>query len=317
MDVVEFHASEKNDAVFDQYYNAILRSFAKHYLNHDELVAELKRDNIKLLPTFINDRLIAACSLCIEKEKYGSPYYASIHRLTVDPEFRGLGYGYLTNKKAFEYAKEIGCKHIYCSVVANVEGKSGGNKPNLRELDICINKLKYKPTGYRFVDLPDFGRIEDKQYTSTIVVWRNINDKEKTDYSYNLNKLFDYYNSSKNFKIFKQNPDKFLTLLSPKKTGAEIACSSSIEHFSHSNFLPTYFLPKYGDNKETIFFGFRYHKILTRTASGINISDFNYKELSKYLKNDGLLNLAKIIQKRITERSEIVYSDPIIKIRNL
>lgn len=314
---MELYVSEKSNTLFNQFYNVILRSFAKHYLNHDELVAELKRDNIKLLPTFVKNRLVATCSLCIEKEKYGSPYYASVHRLTVDPEFRGLGYGYLTNKKAFKYAKEIGCKHIYCSVVANVEGKGGGNKPNLRELDICINKLKYKPTGYRFVDLPDFGRIEDKQYTSTIVVWRNINDKEKTDYSYNLNKLFDYYNNSKNFKIFKQNPDKFLTLLSPKKTGAEIACSSNIEHFSHSNFLPTYFLPKYGDNKETVFFGFRYHKILTRTASGTNIADFNYEELKKYIKDDSLLNLAKIIQKRIASRSEIIYSDSIIKTRNL
>jgi len=314
----EFLPIEKGVAIFDQFYETMLRSFAKHYLNHDELVTELNKDNVKLLPIFVNDKLIATCTLCIEKLDHSNlPYYASVHRVTVDPEFRGLGYGYLANKRALEYASEIGCKHIYCSVVANFEGKGGGNNPNLRELSICTNKLGYKPTGFRFVDLPDFGRLEDKQYTSTIVVWRNTNNEEEDNYSINLNELFDYYSNTENFDILDKNSDKLVTMLPPKKTGAEVAFSPHIECFSHSNFLPTYFLPGYGDGEETIFFGFRYHKILTRVADGQNIADLNYENLGRYINDGRLLNLAEIIQKRIIERSDIVYSDPIIKINNL
>lgn len=315
--MVEITPARKDTVIFDQYYETILLSFAKHYLNHDELSTELNKDNIQLLPIFVDGRLIATCTLCIEKYNSETPYYASVHRVTVDPEFRGFGYGYLANKNAFEYAKQIGCKQIYCSVVTNVEGKGGGNNPNLRELNICINKLGYKPTGFRFVDLPDFSRIEDKQYTSTIVVWRDIDDEKESHYDYSLAKLFDYYNDSKNFVISGKKPDKLLTMLSPKKTGAEVAISPHIEHFSHSNFLPTYFLPRYGENGETIFFGFKYYKILTRVASGTNIADINYEELGKCVYNRKLLNLAKSIQRRIVERSEITYSDPSVKIKNI
>lgn len=315
---MEIVPAKKNVGIVSEFYETMMKSYAKHTLTYSELEGEINSENIHLFPIFQNNRMIATGSLLVEKLDFESaPYYGSVHRITVDPEFRGLGFGTAVNKNALEYAAQIGCKQIYCSVLINTEGIGGGNDPNLSELNICTNKLSYKPTGYRLVDLPDFSRVDDLQFTSTAVLWRQIDGEDKSQvYEVGMQTLVNYYDNSNNFDVL-DVLESNLHIYPPKKTGATLASSTNIDDFIGTEYLPSYFLPYYSENLKTVYFGFRYDRILTRTSSGSNVADINYALLSNQLNNNLLINLLEKIQERIIQRTEIIYGDPKIKENNI
>lgn len=315
---MEIGPVRKSVDIVNGFYETMMKSYAKHTLTHSELEGEINSENIYLFPIFQNDKMVATGSLFVEKlDLENVPYYGSVHRITVDPKFRGLGLGTVVNKNALRYAAQIGCKQIYCSVLVNTEGIGGGNNPNLSELNICINKLSYKPTGYRLVDLPDFSRVDDLQFTSTAVLWKQIDEEDKShSYEIGLQELISYYNNPNNFELLDASDGK-LQIYPPKKTGATLASGTNIDDFRGTKYLPSYFLPFYGNSLETIYFGFKYDKIRTRASEGNNIADINYTLLSNQLNNNLLINLLEKIQERITQRTEIVYSDPKIKENNI
>lgn len=315
---MEIMPTVKTEEIVKEFYDTMMCSYAKHTLNYAELRQEINNDNVRLLPISYEGKVIATSSLFIDKfDPNGNPYYGSVHRLTVNPKFRGRDLGILANKNVLEYAKQIGCKQVHCGVLINIEDMGGGNNPNLAELNICLNKFSYKPTGFRLVDLPDFSRVDDLQFTSTAVLWKQIGGEDKSHaYELDLQNLMNYYNNSNNFKILDVSRSK-LHIYPPKKTGAILASSTNIDDFKGSEYLPSYFLPFYSDNLETVYFGFKYKKIMTRASQGPNVADINYQLLTNELNNVLLIKLLIQIQERIVQRSNIAYSDPIVKKNNI
>lgn len=311
---------KKTSSVVSDFYKTMMKSYVKHTLNYKELMQESSNINVTLLPYLYKGRMVATCSFFIDKTNpNGKPFYGSIHRISVLPSLRGNGLGTQVNKTALKYAKQINCQYVYSSAVINVEGAGGGNNPNLGELKICINKLDYMLTGFRLVDLPDFGRFADKQHTSTAVVWKPLNKHvNMTDYNIATKKLVSYYNNTKHFGMirnWKKNSD--LSEIKGKRPGVSIGISTEIEDFSGTPYLPTYFLPFYGPNKETVYFGYKYKIVLTRVSRGWNIADLNYPLLKRVIKNAEYINLSRDIQKQIIKRARIIYSNPIIKKKNI
>lgn len=316
---MEIMPTDKTDEIVKEFYDTMMLSYAKHTFSYNEIRKEISSENVILLPIFYQGKIVATSSFFIEKvDSKNNPYYGSVHRVTVDPNFRGLGFGTMANNNVLTYATQIGCNQIYCSVLLNIEGMGGGNKPNLAELNICINKLSYKPTGYRLVDLPDFSRVEDLQFTSTAVLWKPIGKEvEKNVYEKGLQELINYYNNPHNFEILSKDQDNELQIYPPKKTGATLASSANINDFIGTRFLPSYFLPFYGDSLKTVYFGFKYDKIRTRASEGNNIADINYQLLANQINNNLLVDLLVKIQERIVQNFETIYCDPKIKENNI
>lgn len=313
--------SVSESEIIEEFYRVITLSYAKHTLNFSEFKKEAFRDDVYMIPIFKEGHVVTTGSLFIDKKNEDNrPYYGSIHRIAVHPKFRGKRLGVKVNQMTLDYAQKLGCEHVYCSAVLNVEGsEGGGNSPNLAQLNICLSKFGYQITGLRLVDLPDFGRKNDLQYTSTAVLWKPLKDINESKQICRVakEKLFFYYQEQSNFEIYKNLEYKNkLKVITTKKTGAKLAASSKLEDFSHTSYLPSYFLPFYGQNKEVVYFGFHYKKVLTRTSDGPNVADLDYRLLRSFI-TDEWLDFSKKVQEQIVSRTKVIYSDPFIKENNL
>lgn len=313
--------ARKSALVITDFYRVMMKSYTKHTLNFKMFQKEVSSREVSLVPIIYKGKIQATCSLAVDKTNPdGKPYYASVHKVTVLPELRSKGLGIQANANALKYARQIGCHFIHCSAVINVEqARGGGNQPNLRELAICVNKLNYLLTGFRLADLPDFSRSVDRQYTSTVVLWRPIKKMTKMrSYFLAKKKLITYYKNLNNFKIsINWRKNSKLYEESGKRPGIVRAGSSKIEDFANTPYLPSFFLPFYGPKKETMYFGYNYKTILTRASKGWNLADINYYSLSKVISDNDFVSLSKVIQKHIVKRALIKYSSPSVKKNNI
>ena len=314
-------AADKSIKIISDFYKTMMKSYTKHTLNYKKFSDEAAKDNTSLLPIICKGNIQATCALIVDKtNSEGKPYYASVHRVTVLPKLRGKGLGTRANANALKYAKQVGCRFIHCSAVINVERTlGGGNRPNLRELKICVNKLGYLVTGFRLTDLPDFSRTVDRQYTSTAVLWRPLSKRVKIkSYFLAKSKLISYYKGPDNFKV---SPDWRgncgLHEENGKRPGIARATSNKIENFANTPYLPSFFLPFYGPKNETIYFGYKYETVLTRASNGWNIADLNYSLLEKCISDNDFIDFSKKVQKHIIKQALISYSNPAVKKNNI
>jgi len=301
----------KNESSIKEFYGVMTSSYAKHTLDLPSFLAEAKKENIKLFVIKDKGMIISTLSLVIEN----NDFYTSIHRVSTLGEYRNMGLATKMYKHAMTYSQKLGRKYIFCSAVINVEGKGGGNLPNLANLHINLYKLGYLPTGFRLLDLPDFGRIKDIQQTSTCVVWKPlINKYDYSKYLDSVEKLINFYKENNKMKIVANNKNiKKLNIIKYcEKTGVNLASSTNINNFVNSGYLPMYFLPNFESDRRNVYFGFNYKIILTRAYKGDNIADLNYKLLGHIIDKKWIW-LVKKIQKQIALNFDIHYSKNFIK----
>lgn len=303
---------QKNPKKIREFYKTMMLSYAKHTLSFKEFQEEVKNESVHLLTISINNKIVATCSFFVEKvDSNNRPYYGSIHRVTVDPKFRGQGLGIEINKIALDFGKQLGCKYVYCSALINVKGLKTGGLPNLGQLNICINKLGYVPVGFRLLDLPDFDNKKDKQFTSTVVLWKPLGIiKDNKNYILAKENLFLAYNSKPRSKLIINRKIIKPYIISYKKTGAKLVGLGNIHCFEGTDLLPSYFLPFYGKRHDTVYFAFKYGTVLTDAKkNNSNITGVSYKLLRSIISDSEWIDLLKNIQKGIIQNSSIQYAE--------
>jgi hypothetical protein len=327
-----------SDLERDQIVNIFAQVYPNYPLDAEGIRDFISSPNVKTV-CVKNEQgeIVGVGFLEIESQSNG---YGSVTGVAVLPNQRKKGLGVLINDRLIQLAQSEGLKFLQSDPVLNFEGptdgagqtrQGGGNNPNLANLKITLTKFNFLSTGFSlggFRDISgELGR-DGEQDTSVIRSVRAIDLSEIRDFNEQYiiatAKLEAYWDSTPSIPAdYTQGNLQDENILNGNNNRIKIATSTKIEDFQGASFLPTYFLPCYTKENETVYVGVYYEQgIRTRTSRGQedeNIFDLDKAAISITLSDPNKSKLLTQIITGITLNYEnrIQYSDPSIKAKNL
>ena len=327
-----------SDLEREQIVNIFARVYPNYPLDADGIRNFISSPNVKTVCVKSEqNKIVGVGFLEIETESNG---YGSITGVAVLPNQRKKGLGVLINDRLIKLAQSSGLRFLQSDPVLNFEGltsetdeiiEGGGNTPNLRNLKITLTKNGFLMTGFSLGGFQDISRKlgkEGEQDTSVVRSVRAIDLSEIRDFNEKYRnattELQKYWDTDPSIPAdYTQGNLQDENIRPSNNNRIKIATSTSIEDFQGTSFLPTYFLPCYTKENETIYVGVYYEQgIRTRTSRGQedeNIFDLDGDAIGSILGDPNKSKLLTQMIEGITLNYEnrIHYSDPSIKAKNL